>query len=86
MPRVQGLIALLAGDRPLAERRLREAAEGWGRLVSTLSRGESLAVALADLGRPVVGLVEPERERELVLAELETIETAKEGVEHAVVP
>ena len=51
----------------LAERRLSEAAEGWRRQVSTLSRGDSLAVALADLGRPVVGLIEPERELERVL-------------------
>jgi DNA-binding SARP family transcriptional activator len=85
MARVQGLIALLAGDRELAERRLREAADGWGRLVSTFSRSDSLTVALADLGRPVVGLIEPERERELVLAELHAIQTTKEGVEHAVV-
>ena len=64
MARVQGVIAALAGDRELAERRLTEAAEGWRRQVSTLSRGDSLAVALADLGRPVVGLIEPERELE----------------------
>jgi DNA-binding SARP family transcriptional activator len=85
MARVQGLIALLAGDRPLAERRLREAADGWGRLVSTFTRSNSLTVALADLGRPVVGLIEPERERERALAELRAIQTAKQGVEHAVV-
>jgi DNA-binding SARP family transcriptional activator/tetratricopeptide (TPR) repeat protein len=86
MTRVQGLLALAAGDRPLAERRLREAADGWDRLVSTFSRSDSLTVALADLGRPVVGLIEPERERDLVLVELEAIETTKEGVEHAVAP
>ncbi|HTZ87201.1 MAG TPA: AAA family ATPase [Solirubrobacteraceae bacterium] len=86
MARVQGLIALLTGDRPLAERRLRESADGWGRLVSTFSRSDSLTVALADLGRPVVGLIEPEREHERVLAELQAIQkTTKEGVEHAVV-
>ncbi len=84
MARVEGLIALLGGDRPLAERRLREAANGWGRLVSTFSRSDNLTIALADLGRPVVGLIEPERERERVLAELHAIQT-NEGIEHAVI-
>ncbi len=84
MARVQGVIAALAGDQELAERRLNEAAQGWRRQVSTLSRGDSLAVALADLGRPVVGLIEPERELELVLRELRTIRTRQKGVEHAV--
>jgi DNA-binding SARP family transcriptional activator len=85
LARVQGLIAALAGEQELAERRLREAAEGWRRQVSTLSRGDSLTVALADLGRPVVGLIEPEWELERVLAELRTIQTGKQGAEHAVI-
>ena len=85
MARVQGLIAARAGEHELAERRLREAAEGWRRQVSTLSRGDSLTVALADLGRPVVGLVEPEWELARVLEELHTVQTGCKGVEHAVV-
>ncbi len=85
MARVQGLIAAQAGNRELAERRLREAAEGWRRQVSTLSRGDSLTVALADLGRPVVGLIEPEWELECVLKELKAIQRGKKGAEHAVV-
>ena len=85
MARVQGLIAALAGDWEPAERRLTEAAEGWRRQVSTLSRGDSLAVALADLGRPVVGLIEPERELEYVLEELRAIQTGKNGARHAVI-
>jgi DNA-binding SARP family transcriptional activator/tetratricopeptide (TPR) repeat protein len=85
MARVQGLIAALAGDRELAERRLSEAADGWRRQVSTLSRGDSLTVALADLGRPVVGLIEPEWELELVLADLSAIQRGRKGAEHAVV-
>ncbi len=84
LARVQGLIAVVAGDRELAKRRLREAAEGWRRQVSTLSRGDSLTVALADLGRPVVGLIEPEWELERVLEELQTIQTGKKGAVHAV--
>jgi len=84
MARVQGLIAALAGDQELAERRLGEAVEGWRRQVSTLSRGDSLAVALADLGRPVVGLIEPELELERVLEELQAVQTGEKGAEHAV--
>lgn len=85
MARVQGLIAALAGDGELAERRLSEAAEGWRRQVLTLSRGDSLTVALADLGRPVVGLIEPEWELECVLEELKAVQQGKKGAEHAVV-
>jgi DNA-binding SARP family transcriptional activator/tetratricopeptide (TPR) repeat protein len=85
MARVQGLMAALAGDPELAERRLGEAAQGWRRQVQTLSRGDSLTVALADLGRPVVGLIEPEWELECVLKELNAIQRGKKGAEHAVV-
>jgi tetratricopeptide (TPR) repeat protein len=85
MARVQGMIAALAGDRQLAERRLREAADGWRRQVSVLSRGDSLTVALADLGRPVVGLIEPEWELEQVVKELEALQPGQKGAEHAVV-
>ncbi len=84
MARAEGLLAALSGDRALAVRRLEEAADGWRRQVSTLSRGDSLAVALADLGRPVVGLIEPEWELELVLGELRALQTTNEGAEHAV--
>ena len=84
MARAQGVIAALAGDEELAERRLTEAVEGWRRQVSTLSRGDSMAVVLADLGRPVVGLIEPERELERVSAELKDVQTHNKGAEHAV--
>jgi DNA-binding SARP family transcriptional activator len=85
LARVQGLIAAMAGNKELAKRRLTEAANGWRRQTSTLSRGDSLAVALADLGRPVVGLIEPEWELERVLTELKAVETGKKGAEHAVI-
>jgi DNA-binding SARP family transcriptional activator len=85
MARVQGLIAGLAGEDELAERRLNESAEGWRRQVSTLSPGDSLTVALADLGRPVVGLIEPARELEHVMTELHLINKGKKGADHAVV-
>ena len=84
MARVQGLIAARQGDHELAARRLTESAAGWRRQISTLARGESLTVALADLGRPVVGLIEPEQELAAVLEELAAIAT-KKGAGHAVV-
>jgi DNA-binding SARP family transcriptional activator len=86
MARVQGMIAALAGDHELAERRMTEAVEGWRRQVSALSRGDSLAVALADLGRPVVGLIEPDREVAGATHELQAIQRARKGAGHAVVP
>jgi DNA-binding SARP family transcriptional activator/tetratricopeptide (TPR) repeat protein len=85
MASVQGLIARAAGERDLAVRRMREAAEGWSAQVSTLSRGESLVVALADLGRPVVGLIEPELELERVRADLRAVQADEKGAQHAVV-
>jgi DNA-binding SARP family transcriptional activator/tetratricopeptide (TPR) repeat protein len=85
MARVQGLIADRRGETELAERRMNEAADGWRRQVSTLSRGASLTVALADLGRPVVGLIEPELELERVLEDLHSMQTGNMGEGHAVV-
>jgi hypothetical protein len=50
-------------------------------------RADSLAGVLADLGRPVVGLVEPERELQRARADLITIPSqAEQGCVDAVVP
>jgi DNA-binding SARP family transcriptional activator len=70
LARVQGLIALAADDREEAERRFNEAIGGWERLLQRTVRADSLTSVLADLGRPVVGLVEPERELEKLKAEV----------------
>lgn len=67
---VQGLVAAARGDHALAARRLQEAADGWRRRVGAADAGERWTSALADLGRPV-GVVEPERELERVLDDLE---------------
>jgi len=67
---IQGLVAAARGDHALAARRLQEAADGWRRRVGTADAGERWTSALADLGRPV-GVVEPERELERVLDDLE---------------
>ncbi|MGH2881176.1 MAG: AAA family ATPase, partial [Solirubrobacteraceae bacterium] len=59
LARVQGLIARARGDDDEAARRLEESVAGWERLLAANLRADSLAGVLADLGRPVVGLVEP---------------------------
>ncbi len=71
--RIRGLVALARGDRALAVRRLQKAAEGWRRRIGDLDAGERWTSALADLGRPVVGVVEPERELRQVVDDLESL-------------
>jgi len=73
MTRVQGLVAAQRGDAELAALRLEEAASGWRRRVQPRS-GDRLTSMLADFGRPVLGLVDPERELEHVLADLRSLE------------
>jgi hypothetical protein len=74
LARIQGLIAAARGDRALAERRLMEAADGWGRRAGPELHGDQYVATLVDLGRPpVAGLVEPRRELERVLADLESL-------------
>lgn len=77
MARVQGLIALARGDLAEARRRLTEAADSWQRCAAPAPGGE-LMVNFVDLGRPVVGLVEPGRELARLRAELAEINTLTE--------
>ncbi|HEY7622106.1 MAG TPA: AAA family ATPase, partial [Solirubrobacteraceae bacterium] len=71
LTRVQGLIAAARGDAALAARRLKEAADGWRRMVDRSGDGERYTNSFADLARPpVLGLVEPERELNRIVAEL----------------
>jgi DNA-binding SARP family transcriptional activator len=81
--RVQGLIALANGEPAEAERRLEESIAGWERVLERTVRAESITTVLADLGRPVVGLVEPKRELERARAELQAI---NQGALNVVVP
>jgi tetratricopeptide (TPR) repeat protein len=74
--RIQGLVAAGRGDHALAIRRLEEAAEGWRRRVGAPDAGERWTSALADIGRPVVGVVEPERELARVLDDIERLAVA----------
>jgi DNA-binding SARP family transcriptional activator len=82
LARVQGLLALAGGDDRAAVLRLRESIAGWERPLHTARRAESITTVLADLGRPVVGLIEPERELTRVRAELEGL---TKGAPHAIV-
>ena len=83
LARVQGLIALATGEPAEAERRLEESIAGWERLLAHTARAESITTVLADLGRPVVGIVEPERELAAARADLHAI---RKGSPNAVVP
>ena len=88
LERVQGLLALAQGDRELAARRLEESVAGWRLLVARGDGTTNINSTLADLGRPIVGLVEPERELARARADLEAVERPgrKTWSRHAVVP
>jgi tetratricopeptide (TPR) repeat protein len=70
LARVQALIALARGESDEAGRRFDESITGWERLIARGVKADSITTVLTDLGRPVVGLVEPERELAKVQAEL----------------
>ena len=80
---VQGLLARSRHAEEEAELRLGESIAGWERLLHRGRLAESMTAVLADLGRPVVGLVEPERELAQAQAELLAL---KIGPARAVVP
>jgi DNA-binding SARP family transcriptional activator/tetratricopeptide (TPR) repeat protein len=76
MCRVQGLIAAAVGDSTLARRRFQEAAAGWRRVLASVTSAtvEGYLANLVDLGRlPVVGLIEPQRELNQLVADLAAI-------------
>jgi DNA-binding SARP family transcriptional activator/tetratricopeptide (TPR) repeat protein len=86
LARVQGLIALARHDPGSATRRLEEAISGWRRLLERSVRADSMTTVLADLGRPVVGMIEPERELAQAESELAEIRSHSEGGRDALVP
>lgn len=88
LERVQGLLALAQGDPELAARRLGESVSGWELLVARGDGATNIHSALADLGRPIVGLVEPERELARARADLDALSPPgrPRRSTHAVVP
>jgi hypothetical protein len=87
LARVQGLIALARNQHSEAEQRLTESIAGWERQLQRAIRAESITTVLADLGRPVIGLIEPERELTRARADLRDIKSsAARGRANAVVP
>ena len=84
LARVQGLIALARDQSDEAVRRLEESIHGWKRLVDRTVRADTITTVLADLGRPVVGLVEPERELGRARSDLAAIQHGR-PTPHAVV-
>jgi tetratricopeptide (TPR) repeat protein len=74
LTRVQGLVAAARGNRQLAVHRLNEAADSWRHHTRPSLEGDDYVANLADLGRPPVeGLIEPAREYQQVLADLELL-------------
>jgi DNA-binding SARP family transcriptional activator/tetratricopeptide (TPR) repeat protein len=73
MSAVQGLIAAGNGDRALATRRLEQAAAGWRRRLSPRELADRMASVLADLGRPIIGLVVPAEELAVIEADLSAL-------------
>ena len=87
LARVQALIALAGDDREEAGRRIDESIAGWERLLERTRDAETMTVVLADLGRPVVGLIEPRHELARAVADrAATVAPPAEGKTSAVVP
>ncbi len=84
LTRVEGLVAAARGEHQDAVARLRAAADGWQRERSRLAAGDDLAAVLADLGRPLVGLVDPEYEYGRVLADIRELTSDDPEAAHAV--
>lgn len=74
LARIQGLIAAARGDRRVAATRLEEAARTWRRRAGAYRLGDRYMAVMVDLGRPpVLGLVEPRRELQLIEGELASL-------------
>jgi tetratricopeptide (TPR) repeat protein len=70
MSSVRALIAAATGDFTTARHHLQRAAACWRRRVAAADAGERYTAVLADLGRPVIGLISPADELDEVLAGL----------------
>ncbi len=70
MSSVRALIAAANGDSTAAQHHLQRAAACWRRRIAAADAGERYSAVLSDLGRPVIGLISPSDELDLVLADL----------------
>jgi tetratricopeptide (TPR) repeat protein len=75
---VEGLIAARRGDVERARQLLQHAAAGWRRRLSPLELAERMTAVMADLGRPIIGLVVPAEELAIVEADLAALPTRTE--------
>jgi len=84
---VQALIALAEVQPEEAQQRIEESIAGWQRVLARSKRVEAITTVLADLGRPVVGLVEPESGLARATAELRSIRSLnRDEASNAVIP
>jgi tetratricopeptide (TPR) repeat protein len=74
MAAVEGLVAAGRGDVATARDRLTEAVVGWRRL-TPVDLADRIASVMADLGRPIIGLILPAEELAAVEADLAAIDT-----------
>jgi tetratricopeptide (TPR) repeat protein len=77
MSSVRGLIAAADGDSTTAEHHFRRAAACWRRRIDAADAGERYTAVLADLGRPVIGLISPADELDEVLADLALLQPSR---------
>jgi tetratricopeptide (TPR) repeat protein len=67
---LQGLIAARRGAVEAARPLLERAAAGWRRRLSPVELAERMTAVMADLGRPIIGLVVPAEELAIIEADL----------------
>jgi DNA-binding SARP family transcriptional activator/tetratricopeptide (TPR) repeat protein len=75
---VRALLCAEEGDEAGAGRHLEHAAACWRRRIEARDAGERYTAVLADLGRPVIGLISPSDELQTVLTELDHLHTTRE--------
>jgi DNA-binding SARP family transcriptional activator/tetratricopeptide (TPR) repeat protein len=79
MSLVRGLICATEDDPTGAEHHFKRAAACWHRRIDAADAGERYSTVLADLGRPVIGLLSPEDELRAVLADLAQLDNREES-------
>ena len=82
MSSVRGLIAAANGDSTMARHHFQRAAACWRRRVAAADPGERYTAVLADLRRPVIGLISPADELNEVLADLAQLQPSEGSHAH----